>query len=352
MSNLLKRVLSVVIVLVMVLGMLPLTTLAAEENTVVFDFGANSTAAHVDGNDLGTSKSYTSGTYTLKLTGMSKVYGPAYDAKGNSCIKLGTSKVVGAFSFTVPDDVTSVEIAAAKYKSNVSKLSVNGTTYTLSGASNSGAYDTITVDTSSNKTVSVTTVSGGVRAMINTITYVVAAGGCEHTPVGEGTVTAPTCTDDGFTTYVCATCGEEYIESGEAALGHAYDEGEVTKTATCTTAGTVVKTCTVCDATKTENTPVTHTPVDGVCSSCSVVTALETGVAYKWGMYQASKKAIYYFTGTMSGYYGATSTDVTKAVDMYLEEADGGYYITFTDASGAKKYINLVASGTYVNFKI
>ena len=35
-----------------------------------FDFGANGTASHVDGNDLGTSKTYTEGAYTLSLTGL------------------------------------------------------------------------------------------------------------------------------------------------------------------------------------------------------------------------------------------------------------------------------------------
>lgn len=136
-----------------------------------FEFGANGSASHVDGSDLGASKSYSEGGYTLALTGMSKVYGPAYDAKGNSCIKLGTSKVVGAFSFTVADNVTSVIIRVAKYKANTTKISVNGTAYTINGASNDGAYDEIVVDTTTTKTVSFTTVSGGVRAMINSITF-------------------------------------------------------------------------------------------------------------------------------------------------------------------------------------
>ncbi len=142
------------------------------EELVTFEFGANSSAAHVDGNDLGASKSYTENGYTLKLTGMSKVYGPAYDAKGNSCIKLGTSKVVGCFTFTVDDDVDQVIIRVAKYKSNTTKINVNGTAYTISGASNDGAYDEIVIDTTTTKTITFTTVSGGVRAMINSITYI------------------------------------------------------------------------------------------------------------------------------------------------------------------------------------
>ena len=136
-----------------------------------FDFGANGTASHVDGNDLGASKSYTVGTYTLALTNMSKVYGPAYDAKGNSCLKFGTSKVIGSMSFTVPENVTKVVIYAAKYKSNSTKVNVNGTDYSLTKNSNDGAYDAIEVDTTTTKTVTFKTVASTYRAMINTIEF-------------------------------------------------------------------------------------------------------------------------------------------------------------------------------------
>ena len=71
------------------------------------------------------------------------MYTGARDAKGNSCIKFGTSSAAGKFSFTVDNDVTSVNIYAAKYKSNTSKLVVNDTTYTLTKNSNDGAYDTM-----------------------------------------------------------------------------------------------------------------------------------------------------------------------------------------------------------------
>ena len=141
------------------------------KDSVTFEFGANGSAVHADGNDLGTSKTYTEGDAELVLTDMSKVYGPAYDAKGNSCIKLGTSKVVGKISFTVADDVTEVVIRVAKYKSNTTKVDVNGTAYTIQGASNDGAYDEIVIDTTTTKTITLVTVTGGVRAMINSITY-------------------------------------------------------------------------------------------------------------------------------------------------------------------------------------
>lgn len=135
-----------------------------------FDFGANGEAAHVDGNALSTT-SYTVGSYTLELTDTNKVYGPAYDATGNSCIKLGTSSTVGTFKFTVGENVTEVVIYVAKYKANTTKVNVNGTEYTISNASNDGVYDVITIDTSVTKTVTFTTVSGGARCMINTIEF-------------------------------------------------------------------------------------------------------------------------------------------------------------------------------------
>ena len=137
----------------------------------IFEFGANGSASHNDGSELTSSTSYTVGTYTLTLTGLSKVYGSAYDAKGNSCLKLGTSKVVGTFTFTVPEDVTKVVINVAQYKANTTKINVNGTAYTLTSASNNGAYDAIEVDTTTTKTITFTTVSGGVRCMVNSIVF-------------------------------------------------------------------------------------------------------------------------------------------------------------------------------------
>ena len=144
---------------------------AADESVATFELGANGSASHADGSEK-TSYTATVDGYTLSLTGGSKMYTGARDAKGNSCIKLGTSSTVGKFTFIVPLDITSVIIKAAKYKSNTTKLSVNNTTYTLTKNSNDGNYDEIVVDTSTNKTVSVTTVSGGVRCMVNSIAFV------------------------------------------------------------------------------------------------------------------------------------------------------------------------------------
>lgn len=48
------------------------------------------------------------------------------------------------------------------------------------------------------------------------------AGNEPHTHSYTGTVTAPTCTEKGYTTYTC-TCGDSYVDDYVDALGHAYN---------------------------------------------------------------------------------------------------------------------------------
>ena len=137
-----------------------------------FELGANGSATHADGNKVDPSKSYTDGAYTLTLTSCSNVYDGARDAKGNSCLKFGKTDVVGSMKFTVPENVTSVTIYVAKYKSNTTKIKINSTPYTVSNASNDGLYDEYEIDTTTTKTITFTTVSGGERAMVNTIKFI------------------------------------------------------------------------------------------------------------------------------------------------------------------------------------
>lgn len=138
-----------------------------------FEFGDDvDTSTHKDGSDIGTSKDFTSGDYTLSLTEASKVSDGANDATGKSCLKLGTSSVVGSFVFTVSDEVTKVKIYVAGYKANTAQISVNGgDTQTISTCSNNGEYTEIEVDTTTNKTVSFTTVASGYRVMIDKIVF-------------------------------------------------------------------------------------------------------------------------------------------------------------------------------------
>lgn len=146
------------------------STVDPESGEVIFTFGDNGDASHADGSTIGTSKTFTENGSSLTLTDAYKVYSDARDAKGNSCLKLGISAEAGKFSFTVGAEVTKVYIKVAGYKSNSAKLTVNGTTHQISTHSNNGEYTVIEVDTSVQKTVSVSTANGGYRAMIDSIT--------------------------------------------------------------------------------------------------------------------------------------------------------------------------------------
>ena len=82
-------------------------------------------------------------------------------------------------------------------------------------------------------------------------------------------VTAPTCTEKGYTTYTCTVCGDHYTANEVAALGHDY--AETTVPATCTENGSVTHTCTRCGNSYTETLPATgHTyTVSGSEATCT-----------------------------------------------------------------------------------
>ena len=93
-----------------------------------------------------------------------------------------------------------------------------------------------------------------------------------HTHSYKDVVTAPTCTEKGYTTHTCA-CGDSYVDTYVDALGHAWDNGKVTKEPTETETGVKTFTCTRCGETKTETIPAT-----GVMD----VTKMFTDVSHSW----------------------------------------------------------------------
>ena len=69
---------------------------------------------------------------------------------------------------------------------------------------------------------------------------------CKHT---YGTsLTPPTCTAQGYTTYLCSECGETEDKDYVAALGHKWTDVVYDSVPTCTAAGYGTKNCSVCDA--------------------------------------------------------------------------------------------------------
>ena len=100
------------------------------------------------------------------------------------------------------------------------------------------------------------------------------------------------------------------------------------------------------DPTEPEDTEPTEPTV-----SETVVPEEET--AYKLGMVQGSLSKTLYITGNTANtsYYLETTEDFAAAVDVYLEQTEGGWLLYFTK-DGVKTYIDVYLNGTYVNIRL
>ena len=106
----------------------------------------------------------------------------------------------------------------------------------------------------------------------------VAALGHNH----EAVVTAPTCTEAGYTTYTCA-CGDTYTGDEVAALGHTFVYGK----------------CTVCGEVDPDYVPYVNTLVVGDTNKIVVDgdTFNDWGLPIEWVVFVADEKATYSFVG-------------------------------------------------------
>ncbi len=83
--------------------------------------------------------------------------------------------------------------------------------------------------------------------------------------------------------------------------------------------------------------------VPGVAKSedgAKVVSEFKPGVGYKYGFYQANLDQTLFFAGGLSGSYLATTPDITAAVDVFVEEVEGGYHLYFMDGE-TKTYLDI-----------
>ena len=91
----------------------------------------------------------------------------------------------------------------------------------------------------------------------------------------NSTVVAPTHTEMGYTVFECSVCHESYKANYTAPIGHTFDEGTVTKPATCTDEGVMTYTCS-CGETHTAPIAKTgHSWDNGKVVSAATLT--ETG---------------------------------------------------------------------------
>lgn len=139
-------------------------------------------------------------------------------------------------------------------------------------------------------------------------------------------VTAPTCTQAGYTTYTCK-CGDSYTADKVAALGH-------TSVFTDNGSGTHKETCKVCG--KVLAASQKHTFVNGVCVCGAVDTAKPTDVNYEGQFYIAAVRSsgnYQFLTGTLTGTstkrYAAEDSGLT-ALPAAIADPDGGKTFTIT----------------------
>ncbi len=99
-------------------------------------------------------------------------------------------------------------------------------------------------------------------------------------------VTAPTCTEKGYTTYTCSECNDTYTGDEVAELGHKWDAGEVTEQPTCTEKGETTYTCqndsshqeTREDVPATGHTEETIPAVDETCTTAGSTAGVKCSV--------------------------------------------------------------------------
>ena len=152
------------------------------------------------------------------------------------------------------------------------------------------------------------------------------------------TVTAPTCTEKGYTTHTCA-CGDSYIDSYTDALGHSYTY-KVTTTPTTSASGTLTGTCSRCSATTTVTLPKLNT-TDYTYSVTKEATCTATGTGrYTW---KTTTYGSFYFDVTIAKTahsYKTTVTAPTCTAQGYTthtcSSCGDSYKDTYTDALGHK----------------
>ena len=179
-----------------------------------------------------------------------KVY--LYGRTGGGSGDAVTFTVTGLAEAMLPGDTAKLDAAVTVKGAAVdlSKCTVTWSSSNDSCAAVSGGTVTAKGSGETAITATLTAVNGTALQNAITLTIPVSVQGHDYKAV----VTKPTCTEEGFTTYTCAICGDSYVTDRVPALGHSYTS--VTTEPTCTASGSIVHTC-ACGDSYTEVIPAT-----------------------------------------------------------------------------------------------
>ena len=124
-----------------------------------------------------------------------------------------------------------------------------------------------------------------------------------------------TCTAKGVKTYTCSKCGAEKTEA-ISALGHKWNSGVITKEPTYTAEGVKTYTCSRCGDTKTESIPVKDMISAPVISA---VTNTGTGIKVTWNKVSGASKYRLYRKTESGSWTKLTDTASTAYTDKNVQ---------------------------------
>ena len=131
----------------------------------------------------------------------------------------------------------------------------------------------------------------------------------------DKTVISPTCTEEGYTLYVCS-CGDTWQDAQVAALGHSFEQ-VLTAAATCTESGQTVNTCTVCGYTEegAEIAPLGH--------NYTSTTVAPTQVQRGYTQYNCTRCDEYYKSNFVLPLTGAYTPNFStgSGIPQYMQDS-------------------------------
>ena len=200
------------------------------------------------------------------------------------------------------------------------------------------------------------------------MTYACSCGATHTAPIPKtdhelaDTVTAPTCTELGFTTHACKHCDYTYTDTPVAALGHKWDSGKVAAAPTLTETGTLLQTCTVCKATKESVIPMLSDCDGGEgCPSSAykdvpgVENWAHVGIDFvlKSGLFYGTSDTTFSPDGAMTRamlvtvLYRLEGQPKVTAKNPFSDVADGRWYTDAVVWAAENKIVNGVGEGRF-----
>ena len=170
----------------------------------------------------------------------------------------------------------------------------------------------------------------------------------------KAVITPPTCTEGGYTTFTCSRCGDSYVANYTDPLGHDWQEPEKLSDSTCNSDGVLEYNCSRCDAhyheaisAKGHNPGPAATCVNPqTCKDCGAVLAPATDHSYQAVVTEPTCTKLGYTIYTCANCGESYKTDYVellghdyKAVITEPSCTEGGY-TTFTCTRCGDSYVD------------